>query len=161
MRLLFFISFFFSYSILADVEIKGAVVSDSHCGYFSTNTGHFSVDYIDTENDTKWGDRVFIQYGFKDSFTNTIWTREKSLQMKTIAPYKWNVQIKDIVAARGSFGASELDFIIRIEHKNGTKTYVNGSRSLWGYYVTSLDGHVYCEYPSRLEDMIAYPYVKN
>ncbi len=161
MRLILILSFFLSFSLWAEVDVKGALVSDTHCGYFSTVTGHFSVDFMDQEHEAQWGDRVYLQYGFKDSFTQTVWTRQQSLEMKSIGPFKWNAQVKDLVASRGSFGASELDFVIRIEHKDGTRTYLNGNGSAWGYYFVQLDAQVQCDYPSVLDTMPVYSFVKN
>lgn len=141
--------FIVSLAASAEVTVNGAVVNDSHCNYYSTMTGHFSVSFYDREQKTRWGDKVFVQYGFMDSFNQQVWTREQSVEMQSMGPYYWNVQFRDLVSSRGSFGGSQLDFIIRIEHEDGTKSFDNGSGTRWGYYYIDLGDYV-CEYPEHL-----------
>ncbi len=160
MRILVLMSLLLSFSLYADVEVRGAQVSDSGCAYFSTVTGHYVISYIDRDHDTRWGDRVYIQYGFHDVFSQRIWTREKSLEMTNAGPYEWNVQVNEVVASRGSFSADQLDFIIRIEHEDGTKTFLNGNGSSWGYYYVELK-QTHCSFPSELDKMSVISLVKN
>lgn len=160
MRILVMLCLLLSFSLYAEVQVRGAQVSDTGCAYFSTVTGHYVISYIDRDQDTRWGDKVYFQFGFNDVFSQRVWTREKSVEMTNVGPYEWNTQIKDVVASRGSYSADQLNFIIRIEHEDGTKTYINGNGSTWGYYFVELK-QTHCSFPAELDYMSVVSLVKN
>ncbi len=120
----------------SEVEVLGKVVSDTHCAYASTATGSFLLSY--TNQNLKWGSKVFLKYAFTETMHQRNWDNEQVIELMPVGPFKWQADYATHVASRGSFYYSQMKFLFIVKNEDGTIEFDKGNDSSWGYYQVDL-----------------------
>lgn len=114
--LIFAIGFSFFTSVFAKastVNLWERAYSASNCVYFSTNLADFHFEYQNTS--LPWGSRVFLVYGFYDSFSKQSMQGYDKVELRASQPYTWTVQLNNLtIAERSSFTRTKIQFYFRI-----------------------------------------------
>jgi len=113
----------------SEIYVKGNLYNPTP-GYFSTWQSEFEIFY--TNYDTKFGDKIYLKYGFSGGFSshsgNNHWAKEQKIEMRAIADYRWLARFEDEVASRGSYGYDYLDFVIIVtDARDNVKFVDNGT----------------------------------
>ncbi len=106
----FFTSSFAKASV---INLWERAYSASNCVYFSTNLADFHFEYQNTS--LPWGTRVFLVYGFYDSFSKQSMHGYGNAELRASQPYTWTVQLNNlIIAERSNFTRTKIQFYFRI-----------------------------------------------
>ena len=110
----------------SEIYVKGNLYNPTP-GYFSTWQSEFEIFY--TNYDTKFGDKIYLKYGFSGGFSshsgNNHWAKEQKIEMRAIADYRWLARFEDEVASRGSYGYDYLDFVIIVTDSRGNEKQID------------------------------------